>query len=264
MGIKFLFGFEGKIMKAVRVVYLSILFCFTSSVFSAGSVEWGYEGSIGPDFWGDLSPGFLTCKVGLAQSPIDIMQAVETDELSPIGFSYNETPLVVKNNGHTIEVEYEPGSTIDLDGEEYRLLQFHFHTPSEHTKNGKLFPMEVHLVHANEQGELAVVGAFMKDTKKKNNAFFQDILDNAPEVPGVVDVHGSSINVDEFLPANREYWNYSGSLTTPPCSEGVRWFVLKGKIKVSQNQVSEFEQFFHLNARPTQPLNGRVVNELDD
>jgi carbonic anhydrase len=240
---------------------VSLVFILIIAPLYAGaaghSTHWGYEGDIGPAHWGDLSPEFKACKEGKSQSPVDIRNPVKA-ALKPIEFHYKTTPLKVINNGHTIKVDYERGSYIVVNGKRYDLLQFHFHTPSENTVNGKPYDMEAHLVHKSEDGQLAVVAVFMK--KGKENSFIKTIWRHLP-------VHGGSekivssikINVADFLPKNKAYYAFDGSLTTPPCTEGVKWLVLKTPVEVSEAQVKKFALIFKMNARPTQPLYGRVI-----
>lgn len=224
----------------------------------------------GPSHWGELADEWKMCRDGLKQTPIDISGVTVEDDLTGIRFNWKPTPLVIKNNGHTLQVNYAPGSTMRVNGVTYNLLQFHFHTPSEHTIRGVQSPMEVHFVHVNSEGVLAVVGVMMKEGA--GHPSLQKILKNAPKTESEVTVAGATIDGNTFLPRNRDYYNYSGSLTTPPCSEGVRWHVLQGAIKVSDEQVTEFEHFvtdhetgFVGNARPLQPLNDRrVLDSADD
>ena len=237
---------------------------------AADTVEWGYHGTIGPEFWGGLSPSFATCDAGVEQSPINIRGAVKDRRLSPIVFNYHATPLKVINNTHTVEVEYEAGSTMTVNGKTYNLLQFHFHIPSEHDVRGKEFAMEGHLVHARGSGdsvELAVIGVLIK--RGGFNPFIQRIWDVMPtdtsEASEVV-VEGEEVNAVELLPRKRTYYAYDGSLTTPACSEGVKWHVLTRPIKISAGQIDQFGAIFlepgnfpEGNARPVQPLNERVI-----
>ncbi|NOZ54911.1 MAG: carbonic anhydrase [Gammaproteobacteria bacterium] len=232
----------------------------------ASKIEWSYEGETSPEYWANLSPEFHLCSKGTQQSPIDITVAKSSDDLPELKFKYKKTPLIIKNNGHAIEVEYEQGSTLKLDGEKYRLLQFHFHTPSEHAKDGSAYPMEAHLVHINTSGQLAVVGIFMKQGKE--NKFIQKIWDYMPEEEGKIMVEDTRINIKKFLPDDNdegeEYYHYAGSLTTPPCSEGVKWFVLNEAVEISAEQITQFQAIFPLNARPVQALNDRMIYERDD
>ncbi len=245
---------------------------------AAAEVEWGYHGSIGAEFWGTLEDAdgniaFPRCAAGTSQSPIDIDDAEENEDLTAIAFDYHATPLKIINNSHTVEVEYEPGSSITVGGKTFGLLQFHFHIPSEHDLEGSTFPMEGHLVHARGSGdnvELAVVGVLIEEGDFSD--FIAPIFDNMPAAEGEVEVELEEVDATDLLPEDREeYFAYSGSLTTPPCSEGVNWFVLNESIEVSPAQIDQFGALFFGNddfplgnARPVQPLNGREVSEADD
>ena len=221
--------------------------------------HWSYEGNTGPAHWGDLSDEFKTCKLGKKQSPIDI-SSTERAPLTPIEFHYKSAPLRIINNGHSIQVNYEEGSYVKIDGKRYNLLQFHFHAPSEHTVNGKHFDMEAHLVHKSDDGKLAVIGVFMKEGAK--NSFIQTLWDNIPHKVGEEkSVEHVKINAQDLLPASKKYYKYSGSLTTPPCTEGVDWNIMVAPIEVSKDQIDKFRTFYKMNARPTQPLHGRVIKE---
>lgn len=183
------------------------------------------------------------------------------DDLAEIRFGYKSSPLKIVNNGHTIQVNIAAGSSATIDGDAYQLLQFHFHTPSEHNARGGSFPMEVHLVHKNAAGQLAVVGVFMKEGE--HNDFIQNIWNSMPAHEGTVDVD-TAINAETLLPREHEFFRYAGSLTTPPCSEGVKWSVMNHPIEISAAQIAQFRGVFALNARPVQPLNGRPISTNDD
>ena len=244
----------------------------TSLALAAGvTPHFCYDDSLecGPAHWGELSEQWDTCAAGLKQSPIDITNVREAENLSPIKFNWKPTPLTIKNNGHTLQVNYESGSTMTVKGVIYKLLQFHFHTLSEHTIEGVRQPMEVHFVHVDDQGVLAVVGVMLKDGGE--NSLLQSILVNAPATESEVVVNGAMIDATAFLPVDRTYYKYSGSLTTPPCSEGVRWHILKGTIDVSYEQVVEFGHFvtdhesgYVGNARPLQNIYNRKIRISDD
>lgn len=219
--------------------------------------------SCGPSYWGTLADEWKTCSVGQEQSPVNIAHARESEALTPIRFNWGSTPLKIKNNGHTLQVNYAPGSSIKVNGVTYQLLQFHFHAPSEHTINGRAADMEVHFVHVSDQGVLAVVGVMMR--AGSDNHVLEKILQYAPGEGVEVTVAGVNVNANDFLPRDRDYYKYPGSLTTPPCSEGVRWHVLKDGISVGSEQVTEFEHLFHgSTARPVQPLNNRRILRNDD
>lgn len=225
---------------------------------TAAGPHWSYEDQAGPEHWGELDPGYAACASGQQQSPINIAND-KPAKLPKLEFSYTAAPLKIRNNGHTIQVDYAPGSTLTLDGQTYQLAQFHFHTPSEHLVDGRASPMEMHLVHKNERGELAVVGVML--TEGAANALLQAIWNKMPAQEGEVTVAGATIDAGALLPKSRAYATYSGSLTTPPCSEGVRWIVLKQPITLSEAQIDAFRAVFPMNARPVQPLGARSIED---
>ncbi len=219
--------------------------------------HWGYEGSNGPHFWGDLKSEYGTCKDGKQQSPIDISAAIVTT-LSRIQTDYRDTPLDIVNNGHTIQVNYQAGSSITIGGKQFELLQFHFHSPSEHTVGGKAYPMVAHLVHKAADGQLGVIGILLKEGQA--NALIDQIWGHLPPHAGEKAViEGEAINVSDLLPKDMTYFNYGGSLTTPPCSEGVNWMLLATPVALSAEQIEQFRALYAFNARPIQPVNGRPV-----
>lgn len=220
------------------------------------TIHWSYEGATAPEFWGQLDPAYAACSIGKSQSPVDIAD-VTPQPLPAIEFHYQPTCLRVINNGHTIQVNYDPGSYIDVDGARYDLLQFHFHTPSEHTFGGKFADLELHLVHKSQDGKFAVVGVvFYAGTE---NAALQPIWDNMSLVEGPEQRVPLTYNAIDLLPAIHTTYRYSGSLTTPPCSEGVFWAVMTTPLTMSRVQVHAFEAIFMYNNRPVQPLNGRII-----
>lgn len=229
-----------------------------SPVKKAKAGNWGYEGNAGPDNWGELSSDYLLCKDGQAQSPINI-EATEGQAIAPIEFDYHLTPLRVLHNGHTVQLNYEPGSGITVNGKRYELLQFHFHTPSEHAMNGDRAVMEVHFVHKSADGQLAVVGVMMKSGDE--NLALREIWHKMPRTQSKEQVIADiMINARDLLPKNKSYFRYMGSLTTPPCSEGVNWFVMDEPITVSAPQAQQFAKAVHgNNARPVQAVNNRLL-----
>lgn len=221
--------------------------------------HWSYEGKDGPKEWGKLDPTYATCSQGRTQSPIDIKSAKKSD-LPPLQFDYNAVPLNIIDNGHTIQVNYAAGSTLTVGQKTYTLKQFHFHHPSEEEISGHGYDMVAHLVHADTEGHLAVVAVLLK--KGKSNAFLETVWRNIPaEKEKAVDVTGVSLNVKDLLPTDHGYYTFSGSLTTPPCTEGVTWYVLKDPVFLSADQVAAFAKIYPMNARPVQPLNGREILE---
>ena len=219
--------------------------------------HWSYEGEGGPVSWGKLDEKFALCETGKQQSPIDI-SAANVTTLDNIEIHYAASPLSVKNNGHTIQVNYAPGSTIKVGDAQYDLLQFHFHTPSEESIGGKRYDMVAHFVHKTADGKLGVIGLLLKVGAE--NAALKAVFDNMPaEAEKENTVADAQVNAADALPKNLTYFNFAGSLTTPPCSEGVNWMVLANPAEISQAQLDAFRKLFPMNARPIQPVNGRIV-----
>ena len=219
--------------------------------------EWGYETENGPDVWGQLSPEYILCAEGKHQSPIDLVNPTPAD-LPPITFNYRSASVNIRNTGHTIEVAYPKGNWIEIDRTKYNLLQFHFHAPSEHTVEAELYDMEMHLVHESEDGTLAVIGVLIK-SGNVNTAFdsfwhlIPSLSEESEHVTGVI------LNAFDLLPDTKRTYRYNGSLTTPPCSEGVKWLVMTTPIEMSESQIAAFRAIIHDNNRPVQPLNGRKL-----
>lgn len=220
--------------------------------------HWEYSGKTGPAAWGGLDSSFAECKLGKEQSPIDIRNAKKA-ELPALAFGYNATTAEVVNNGHTIQVNLADAGALTLDGVPYKLIQFHFHTPSEERINGKSYPLVAHLVHKSAEGKLAVVGVMIKEGKP--NAALKGVFDNLPKVEGEKQVLDGDFKIADMLPGGGGYFKYMGSLTTPPCSEGVRWQVMKQPIEASKEQIKAFQKLYKMNARPVQPLNGRKLEQ---
>ena len=220
--------------------------------------HWGYGGEHGPEKWGDMEAGFSACKLGKEQSPIDIRNATKS-ALPALDFKYTKSSAEVVNNGHTIQVNLVDGGVLNLDGVPYKLVQFHFHAPSEEKIDGKAYSMVAHLVHKSAEGKLAVVAVLL--TVGRANAALDPVFKNLPQTEGSKKTLGANLNAAELLPAARGYFRYVGSLTTPPCSEGVRWQVLKQPVEVSKAQIAAFRKLYNMNARPVQPLNDRKVEE---
>ncbi len=225
---------------------------------SSHGPHWTYEGAEGPEHWSELSTDFKTCKLGLQQTPIDIRSGTPAD-LAAVSPSFKIMPLKILNNGHTIQVNCEKGSQTVIDGQEFQLLQFHFHHPSEHLLSGKAFGMELHFVHKSAAGQLAVLGVFI--TPGAENAALTPIWAAMPREAGDEQSIDATIAPADLLPVERGFFRYSGSLTTPPCSEGVLWTVFRQPITASAAQIEQFARLFPGNARPTQPLNERSLLE---
>jgi carbonic anhydrase len=239
----------------------------TTAPATASDPVWHYEGEEGPAHWGTISAKFASCLSGREQSPIDIVAPTRRATPDAIVLKFEPTSLRIVhhdhvadalNNGHTIQVNYSDGDTLTVGGRAYQLVQYHFHAPSEHTVNGKHFPMEMHLVHTNAEGQLAVIGVLI--IEGAHNAAFDPIWANLPVTKDVEHhLEHVKVDVDALLPKARTTYRYEGSLTTPPCSEGVQWFVMTTPIALSKAQIGAFTALFHGNNRPVQPLNGRPV-----
>jgi len=221
--------------------------------------HWSYAGETGPTHWAALEPEFGACRVGHAQSPIDIRtDLVQKADLPAIEFAYRPSPLKIVDNGHTIQVNYAPGSFIDVDGHRYQLVQFHFHKPSEESIDGRRREMVVHLVHADADGHLAVVAVLL--TAGAINPMVAALWSNLPAHKATeVQAPGVQIDAADLLPADHAYYTFAGSLTTPPCSEGVTWFVLQRPSTLSSAEIDRFAKLYPMNARPLQPANKRLV-----
>lgn len=223
----------------------------------AGDIHWGYDGKDGAAGWAALSPDFGPCASGHDQSPIDLSAAVPADA-GAATTDWTPGPLALLNNGHTIQVNVAPGSAMTVAGARYQLLQYHLHHPSEHTIDGVHHPLEIHFVHRNDAGRLAVLGVMMKAGAA--NPELEKILAAMPDKPAPeAAVAGVTVDPRGMLPKTGGFFRYSGSLTTPPCSEGVLWTVLATPVEASAEQIDRFARLFPLNARPVQPLHTRFI-----
>ena len=228
--------------------------------------HWSYQGDTGPATWGTLSAEWSPCGDGKNQSPIDIDQTVRADlpemkaQFPPASLRIIHTTHVADgiNNGHTIQINYTEGDVLTIGDEQFKLVQYHFHAPSEHTVKGQHHAMEMHLVHASPAGKLAVIGVFIDEGT--HNAAFDPILSNLPATTGSeTHIENVMVDVNELLPSNVESYRYDGSLTTPPCSEGVKWIVMTTPIQTSAEQIAAFRAIMNDNNRPVQPQNARAV-----
>jgi len=243
--------------RILTMVLLTLLAFWQFEVHAGGKTHWGYEGHEGPENWGTLSPDYHICKDGKKQSPIDIYGAKRV-KLGKIKFNYKASPKNIVNNGHTIQINMNKGSTMTaVNGKIYKLLQFHFHAPSEHTIDGKAADMVAHLVHQAADGQLGVIGVLMN--KGRSNHVIDQLWQSMPQSAKGKNKLSGNIKVNNLLPKNKSYYNYSGSLTTPPCSEGVYWMVLKSPIQVSAAQIKAFTTLFAKSTRPVQPMYGRLI-----
>ncbi|MEA2029664.1 MAG: carbonic anhydrase family protein [Campylobacterota bacterium] len=246
-------------MKKITLVLSSaLLMIATSCSTTAHKVHWGYTGHEGPSNWGSLSSDYKICSLGKNQSPINVTHSLNAN-LAPIEFSYTTAPTDIINNGHTVQINIAKGSYIVVDNKKYELKQYHFHTPSENHIDNKSFPLEAHFVHAAGNGELAVVAVLFE--YGKDNKTLAKLWEKMPmHTNEKHELNNIAKNLMTLIPTNTQYYRFNGSLTTPPCSEGVKWMVLGKNLKVSKAQI---EKFSHAvgghNNRPIQPLNARVI-----
>lgn len=221
-----------------------------------GSAHWNYKT---PEAWGELSPSFAGCRTGREQSPIDISTGqVEKSALPALQVGYRQARGEIVNNGHTIQVDLANAGSVTVPSGEYTLVQFHFHGPSEERIDGRSYPLVAHLVHRNAAGRLAVIAVLFKVGRQ--NVALAPVFQAMPRKFGKIRLR-QKLDVAQMLPKNMGYYAFKGSLTTPPCSEGVAWHVLKLPVEVSASQLKAFTSIYPRNARPVQPLNGRTVQE---
>lgn len=225
---------------------------------AAGHGHWSYHGDTGPQHWHELNPEFKQCGLGERQSPIDIREGIPV-ELDPIQFDYKLSAFRVIDNGHTVQVNVEPGNRIVVNGRRYELVQFHFHRPSEERLNGRQFEMVAHLVHKDLEGKLAVVAVLIEEGK--GHPIVQQVWNNLPLEKRVEQAGLQGLDLLQLLPEDRRYVTYMGSLTTPPCTEGVLWMVLKKPVSVSAQQIAIFSRLYPMNARPVQPQRDRLIKD---
>ena len=224
------------------------------------AASWGYEGNTGPNHWDKMDPAYTTCSTDKEQSPVNIeSHHAKHSKLPELSFKYTIKTVEVTNNGHTIQVNVPAGNTLRIDNEEFELKQFHFHTPSEEKIDGKSFPMDAHFVHIAQDGRIAVVALLFKEGRK--NQAMSPVFNTLPNVGKTRTL--AAFDLSNVLPPHGGYYQYQGSLTTPPCSTGVTWLVMKTPVELSHDQIAAFRQFYRMNARPIQPLNSRVIKSSD-
>ena len=239
-------------------IFVAALLTMSGILHADEDKHWSYSGETGPENWAKLSPEFAACGIGLNQSPIDISSAVSA-ELETLEFNYESNSTEIVNNGHTLQINVGPGSWMRAEGKNFQLLQVHFHSPSEHQIDGEKFPLEGHLVHQNKNGELAVVAVLFRsgewdaDLERFGAAAAKELNQPKP-----IDLNFADL---EMYRNHESYYRYNGSLTTPPCTEGVRWYVLKSPGHIAAEQAAEYVALIGEDARGPQPLNARIVLE---
>jgi carbonic anhydrase len=240
-----------------RTVITAWIVLAAGAALADGSPHWGYTGDEGPAHWGGLAPEYAVCGTGKNQSPVDLAGLTDA-ELEPVVFHYRAGAGMILNNGHTIRLDQAAGSTIAVNGHEYELKQFHFHAPGENRIDGHAYPMEAHLVHEDRVGNLAVIAVMFEEGVP--NPALEQAWAELPGRAGESRTLPAAVDVRALLPASRDYYRYNGSLTTPPCTEGVLWLVMKQPLTVSRAQIEAFAHaMHHPNNRPLEPLNARTV-----
>jgi len=233
-------------------------------------VHWSYEGDEGPGYWADLSPEFATCRNGSEQSPIDLTGAVAIDDMeldrrvgeTVLTATQRATVMDIVDNGHTIQITNDIPMSIRVEGTLYELVQYHLHSPSEHTIEGEHAPLEVHFVHRSAAGQLAVLGILVEEGAYA--PIWDAFLSQLPDGPGDSrHIENLELDMDELRPLPRRYYLYAGSLTTPPCSEGVHWIVTAEKRQISADQMAQVVAHLHNNNRPVQALGERTIGFAD-
>jgi carbonic anhydrase len=231
----------------------------SATQIAAQTANWGYQGKTGPLVWGKLDPAYQACSKGHEQSPLDIRGAHLNKALAPIEFHYIAGPVRLENDGHTIVAHVNPGSYIVAGGVRYELVEFDFHHPGEQAVKGKLSDMDVHLLHRSADGKLAMVAVRLMEDAGNPNAVLAALWPHLPITAGASEKVQEMVSAGGLLPADRGYWTYTGSLTAPPCTEGVRWFVLEQELSLSRDQLRAFAVLFRVNTRGLQEAHGRRI-----
>jgi carbonic anhydrase len=242
----------------IRVLIACLILSTGIAAAQYDQPHWDYVGKYGPVNWGKIDPAWRACSAGKEQSPIDIRGAKLNKTLPPIEFHYLAGAVTIENTGHTIQINVNPGSYIVAGGTRYDLVQFHFHHPGEEAVHGKLADMVVHLVHKSADGKLAVIAVRLHEDTSDANATLSTLWAKLPTQSGQKN-NIPLLNPGGLLPADRGYWTFMGSLTTPPCTEGVRWFVFEQEVVISREQLNQFSQLYPINSRPLQDTHGRRI-----
>jgi carbonic anhydrase len=244
---------------ALVVLALSLAAMAAAQTFDQNAAPWSYQGKTGPLVWSRLDPAYQACSKGHEQSPLDIRGAHLNKALAPIEFHYITGPVTLTNDGHTIVARVNPGSYIVAGGVRYELVLFDFHHPSEEAVRGKVTDMDVQLLHRGADGSMAVVTVRLREDAGNPNAVLAALWPHLPKTAGKTEKVQEMVSVGGLLPADRGYWTYMGSLTTPPCTEGVRWFVFEQELSLSRDQLRAFIALFRMNTRGLQDAHGRRI-----
>ncbi len=240
-------------------VLAALLIGVTAMAAAQTNAQWDYRGKYGPQAWGRLDPAYKACLEGHEQSPIDIRHAHLNNALQPIDFHYIAGAVTLENTGRTIVVRVNPGSYIVAGGVRYDLREYDFHRPSEEAVDGRLSDMSIHLIHKSADGKMAVIAVRLTENLDFPNAMLSILWQHLPETTGATEKVTDMVNPGGLLPADRGYWIYMGSITTPPCTEGVRWFVFQQELSIGRSQLRAFTSIFKMNSRPLQDPHGRRI-----
>jgi carbonic anhydrase len=244
----------------MRFPALAVLVLGVATMAAAQTTApWNYVGKTGPLGWGKLDPAYKACSEGHEQSPIDIHHARLNKALQPIEFHYLAGPVTLENTGNTVVVHVLPGSYIIAGGVRYNLVDLDFHHPSEESVNGNLSDMSIHLIHKSDDGKVAIVAVRLNEDPGFPNATLATLWQQLPTTVGATGKINDLVNPGGLLPADRGYWTYMGSLPTPPCTEGVRWFVMEQPVAISRGQLNAFIALYRMNTRPLQDPHGRRI-----
>ena len=241
----------------MRLPLLVVILSFTLA--AGAQTPWDYAGKRGPLVWGKLDPAWKACSQGHEQSPIDIRGAHLDKALQPIEFHYISGPVTLVNDGRTVSVNVDPGSYIVAGGVRYQLQRLEFHHPSEEAVKGRLTDLEVYLVHQSSDGKMAILATRFNLDRGDPNAILAQLWPHLPKAAGASQKVSDPVNAGGLLPADQGYWTYMGSLTTPPCTEGVRWFVFEDELTISRDQLRAYTSLFRMNSRPLQETRGRRI-----
>ena len=244
----------------MRFSVLAALFLGTAAMAAAQNpANWSYEGKNGQLAWSKLDPAWAACSKGHEQSPIDIRGAKLDKTLKPIEFHYMSGPVTLENTGLTIVAHVDRGSYIMVDGVRYDLVSFDFRHPAEEPVKGRYSDMSIHLLHKSADGKMVIVAVRVVEDRSLGNAILAMLWDHLPKVAHKTETITDMVNPGGLLPADRSYWTYSGSLTTPPCTEGVQWFVFEQELGISRTQLRTFSSMFKMDTREPQDPHGRKI-----
>lgn len=241
------------------LIFAVLILGLAAAARAQSGAPWDYAGKRGPLVWGKLDPAYRACSQGHEQSPIDLRGARLNKALKPLEFHYIAGPVSLENDGRTITVHVDPGSTMTANGVRYELEQLEFHRPSEEAVRGKLADLEVYLVHKSADGKQAIVALRFNEDRGNPNAVLAALWPHLPKTAGAKEKIADEVNPAGLFPADPGYWTYMGSLTTPPCTEGVRWFIFEDELTVSRDQLRTYTSIFRMNSRPLQDTHGRRI-----